>query len=218
VSHRSMLRPLAAGVLAAAGLLAASPVLAHEHRAVGPYEFLVGWKNEPSYSDSVNAVQLFVKDGAGNPVPGVCDALKVVVSTGGQKSDSLTLKPVYNSPTECNSSVLPTRPGTYTFRFQGKVGGSTVDESFTSSDKTFNNIQDASAIQFPAQDPTRGQLAQRVVRLDQRDQARMDRIVQQADADRKLAITGLAIAAFAVLALIVVVAVFYVRQRRAAPR
>jgi hypothetical protein len=218
VTNRWMLRPLAAGVLAAAGLLVASPALAHEHRAVGPYSFVVGWRNEPSYSDSLNAVQIFVKDGAGNPVPGVCDALQVIVSSGAQKTKPLAMKPVFNSPTECNTALLPTRPGTYTFRFQGKIGDTAVDEAFTSSSKTFNDVEDSSAIQFPAQDPTRGQLAQRVVRLDRRDQAQLDAVARHADADRRLGIAGVATAAFAVLALLVVVAVEAVRRRKAAPR
>lgn len=215
---RWILRPLAAGLLAAAGLLVASPALAHERRAVGPYSFVVGWKNEPSYSDSLNAVQVFVRDGAGNPVPGVCDALQVTVSSGGQKTKALAMKPVFNSPTECDTSLLPTRPGTYTFRFQGKVGDTAVDEAFTSSSTTFNDVEDSSAIQFPAQDPTRGQLAQRVVRLDRRDQAQLDAITRHADADRRLGIAGVAVGAFAVLALVVVVAVELARRRKAAPR
>lgn len=214
--YRSVLRMIAlAGPLLAA-LLLATPALAHEHRDVGPYQFTVGWKQEPSYSDSLNAVQLYVKDAGGNPVAGVCNGLKVVVSTGGQKTEPLTLKPVWNSPTECNTSVLPTRPGTYTFRFQGQIGDTAVDQSFTSSDKTFNSIQNSSAIQFPAQDPTRGEIAQRLDKLDLRYQAQLQQVNQRAERDHNLAIAGLSVAVLAVLALVVVVVLELWRRRRRA--
>ncbi|HLH67693.1 MAG TPA: hypothetical protein VKY90_01340 [Candidatus Dormibacteraeota bacterium] len=178
-------------------LVMALPVtaLAHEHRTVGPYRFVVGWKVEPAYSDSINAVQLFLTDANGNPVPGACNDLTVRVENGSQESAPLRLSPVFNSPTECDAPVLPTRPGTYTFRFTGSIDGTPIDQSFTSSERTFSNVEDASAIQFPTKDPTRGELAQRQARLALRDQANVER------ADR-LAIAALAVAGAALLILL----------------
>ena len=41
---------LGAAVLAASSLLAmTSPAAAHERRNVGPYQFVVGWLNEPAF-------------------------------------------------------------------------------------------------------------------------------------------------------------------------
>ncbi len=200
-------------LLAVGGALLAvawpATALAHEHRSVGPYRFLVGWKVEPAYSDSLNAVQLFLTDASGNPVPGACNDLTVRVESGGKTSPPLRLRPVFNSPTECDAQVLPTRPGMYTFRFTGSIAGTPIDQSFTSSEHTFSNVEDASAIQFPAKDPTRGELAQRQDRLALREQA----AAQAAQGAEQLAIAALVVAGVALLALLGLVAGRWWRPR-----
>jgi hypothetical protein len=121
--------------------------------------------------------------------------------------------------------MLPNRPGTYTFHFTGSIGGQKLDESFTSSDHTFNDMQNASSIQFPARDPSRGEIAQNLTRSDQRIQESQTRIVQlqgqltrtrqAADTDRWLAIAGIALGVIGIAALAVVV--LLERRRRRAP-
>src|SRR2546423_310607 len=61
-----------------------------------------------------------------------------------------------DSPGEYNAPLQPTRLGTYTFHFIGAIAGQKVDESFTSSDHTFNDLPNAGEVQFPAKDPSRG--------------------------------------------------------------
>src|SRR2546422_11518924 len=77
----------------------------------------------------------------------------------------------YGTPGEYNSSLIPTRPGTYAFRFTGSIKGQNVDETFTSSDHTFNNVENPATVQFPAKDPSNGELAAKLSNLDPRIQA-----------------------------------------------
>lgn len=220
---RTFARVLAlSAIVAGAVLTTVAPAAAHERRAVGTYQFVVGWKVEPAFSDVNNAVQIFVRDGSGNPVTLGADDLKVEVIQSGQKSDVLPLKSVFNSPGEYNAPMLPTRPGTYTFHFTGAIAGQKVDESFTSSDHTFNDMQNASNIQFPAKDPTRGELAQNLTRSDERIadsqtrivqlQADLTRAQQAADTDRWLAIAGIVLGVLGILALATMV--WLERRRR----
>jgi hypothetical protein len=130
-------------------------------------QFVVGWLNEPAYDGYLNAVQVRLSDDAG-PIADVGDALKVEVSFGSQKAGPLPLAPAFGSPGEYRSNMVPTRPGAYTFRFVGTVRGQQIDQSFTSSDKTFDSPKDATEIQFPAKDPNPAQLAGRLDRLDPR--------------------------------------------------
>lgn len=211
-------------IVAGALLTTVVPASAHERRNVGAYQFVVGWKVEPAFSDVSNAVQIFVRDGSGQPVTLGADDLKVEVLQGGQRSDTLPLKSVFNSPGEYNAPMLPTRPGTYTFHFTGTIGGQKVDESFTSSDHTFNDMQNAANIQFPAKDPSRGEIAQNIARNDQRAQSRMEdlqaqltRAQQAADDDRWLAIAGISLGVIGIIALAVVVWLERRRRRAVAP-
>lgn len=195
----------------------ASPILAHERRPVGPYLFVVGWKVEPSFSDADNAVQIFVRNAADNsPVTsGVADNVKVEVLFGSQKTDALPLKSVFNSPGEYNAPLLPTRPGTYRFHFTGSIDGQAVDQTFMSSEKTFNDVEDAKSIQFPANDPTRGEIAQKQDRTDSRLQTAQSQIAtlqsdlrQTRDAaltDLILAIIGISVGVLGLIALGIVV-------------
>jgi hypothetical protein len=175
-------RVLAVGVLAVGVLLvglSATPAFAHEQRTVGAYQLTVGWQHEPTYSGVENAVQLTVKDARGNPIDDLGDppTLHVTVGTGNQTSDPLDLKPSFDPDTgfgthgEFDAAVIPTRAGTYTFHFTGTINGQPVDEKFTSSDKTFDDVKEPSAVEFPAKDPTTGQLATNVNRLSPRVEA-----------------------------------------------
>jgi len=195
-------------IIAGALLTTLVPASAHERRTVGAYQFVVGWKVEPAFSDVNNNVQVFVRDGAGNPVTLGASDMKVEVLQGGQKSDMLTLKSVFNSPGEYNAAMLPTRPGTYTFHFVGTIAGQKVDESFTSSDHTFADMQNSTGIEFPAKDPSRGEIAQNLTRSDQRAetqfgnlQGQVTKAQQAADMDRWLAIAGIALGVIGIAAL-----------------
>jgi hypothetical protein len=164
---RTLQRITVAGVAAAIALTAPAAAFAHEHRAVGTLAMTVGWLNEPTYAGSVNAVQLELASGGG---PVTAAALQVTVIFGDRngtvKTSPLDLVPSDETPGLYTANIVPSRPGTYTFHVTGTAAGSHVDQYFTSSDKTFDDVKDPTADEFPAKDPTVGQLAQRLDRTD----------------------------------------------------
>ncbi|MGH9278503.1 MAG: hypothetical protein ACRD12_10435 [Acidimicrobiales bacterium] len=173
---------------------------AHEARAAGPVRLSVGWANEPAYAGFLNAVQLRVTDDAGAPVTDVGDGMKVEVSFGDQKVGPLPLTATFGSPGEYRAPLIPTRPGVYTFRFTGTIRGQAVDQSFTSSDRTFDSPKEPSEIEFPAKDPSRAQLAGRLERLDPRvEEVRTQAVAGADDAESSasratmIAVAGLAV-------------------------
>jgi hypothetical protein len=135
----------------------------------GAFLMRVGWTNEPTFTGVRNAVQLFLSDAQDNPITDLSGGLTVQVSYQGQRSDALALEPAFGATFgtkgEYDAPLLPTRPGEYTFHFTGTIHGTPVDESFTSSPKTFDSVKDDSAIEFPVKDPSRGDLATAVQRL-----------------------------------------------------
>jgi hypothetical protein len=157
-------------VLAIVGFMvfAGGVAIAHEQRAVGNVTMRVGWLNEPTYSGSVNAVQVFLANKGGGAIT---DAkLTTVVLFGGKssatKSQSITLDPSDEKPGEYDGAFVPTRPGTYTFHITGTAGGQNIDQFFTSSSTTFDNVKDPTVDEFPAKDPTAGQLSERLTRIE----------------------------------------------------
>jgi len=195
-------RPAHLAAVALGAALLAGPLTggayAHERRTAGTVQMVVGWLNEPAYAGFLNAVQLRLSDDAG-PITDITDGLKVEVAFGDQKVGPLALVPAFGSPGEYRSAMVPTRPGTYTFRFVGTVKGQQIDQSFTSSDKTFESPKETTEIEFPAKDPTRAQLATRVERVDARlEEGRTAAASQADDAERAanrataLAVVGLA--------------------------
>lgn len=207
----------AAGVIA---LVAAIPASAHEVRTVGTYEFTVGWLHEPAYADEQNAVQFLLKDSKGNPVNELGDTLKVEVIYQNQKMPAQSLTATFDPdtglgmPGEYLVSLIPTRAGNYTFHFIGTVKGQAVDQSFSSGPKTFDEVKEPAAAEFPAQDPSRGQIAQKLDRIDPRIAAAQATAKNDAELARNLAIAGIVLGALGTVALIITLT----RGRRPAAR
>lgn len=157
-----------AGILAAGAL----PALAHEHRTAGSVVMTVGWGDEPAFAGMKNGVQLLLADKAGKPIVDLTDTLKVEVRFGSQTSGPLDIERAfgrtYGRPGDYRAQIVPTRPGTYSFHFTGTVDNQKIDETFTSSDKTFDNVQNATAIEFPVKDPSPADLSGRLERLGPR--------------------------------------------------
>lgn len=152
-----------------------SMALAHEHRKIGGYEMVVGWADEPTFVGFKNGVQLILNDAQGQPVTDLGDGLKVEVIFGNQKTGSLALErafgKTYGRKGDYRAPLVPTRPGNYTFHFIGTIKGQQVDQSFTSSEQTFDPVAEAAGIEFPAKDPSRSDLAVRLERLGPRIEA-----------------------------------------------
>ncbi len=177
---RSLFPRLAAagfGLVMLVGPLAGA-ASAHERRSVGTLQFVVGWGAEPTFTGYLNGVQITIRDAsaAGDPVPvtDAADTLKVEVAFGDQKVGPLDLDTVFNSPGEYQAPLVPTRAGVYSFRFVGTVKGQAVDETFTSSDTTFESPEETTEIEFPVKDPSPAELSSRVERVDARAGAAAD--------------------------------------------
>jgi len=204
----------AAAAATAMALVAVVPASAHEVRTVGKYEFTVGWLHEPAYADEQNAVQFLLKDSAGNPIDDLGDTLKVEVIYQSQTMPALSLTPTWDPDTglgmhgEYLASLIPTRAGNYSFHFTGTVKGQAVDQSFTSSPTTFDAVKEPVAVEFPAPDPSRGQIAQKLDRIDQRiatAQAIAEATAKNdTDLARNLAIAGIVLGALGTVGLIIV--------------
>ena len=169
-SRRDLLRSLGVAFLVASGvvLALAAPGGAHEPRTSGGFRFLVGWGEEPAYSGVKNSLEIAVSDANGNPIQDLGESLALEVSKGAEKV-RLPLEPSIGAggtptPGEYRASLTPTRPGTYVVRLVGTVLGQNVDETFTSSATTFDDVVDAGEIQFPARDPSAGEVGTRIDR------------------------------------------------------
>ncbi len=163
-----------AGLLLALG---AAPASAHEARKVGRYNVEVGFGDEPAYSGVKNSVVMFLHDAADKPVVDLSDTLRVDVSLASDEAQklSLTMQPNFEvgedasgTPGDYRAWFIPTAPGAYTFHFTGSIKGQPVDQKFTSSPTTFDEVQDPAQVEFPAKDPTTGQLSARLDRETQR--------------------------------------------------
>ncbi len=142
---------------------------AHEARRVGDRDVVVGWATEPAYAGFGNEVQVIISHG-NEPVE---DAeLEAVVAFGAEDAetttDPLPLEPGLDSPGEYLAYLIPSRPGTYSFHVTGTVEGEELDETFTSGEDTFSDVSNPSEAEFPAQDPTRGELSEKLDRLSAR--------------------------------------------------
>jgi hypothetical protein len=190
---------------AAALLLVPSAASAHEHQLVnGKYGFTVGWGDEPAYNGFKNSVQLILEDANHKPITDLTDTLKVEVTSGSQKT-TITMEPnfevgEFGEPGDYRGWLVPTRPGTYSFHFTGTIHGDAIDKTFTSSETTFDDIKSANEVEFPAKDPSAGELAQRLQRAESRAAAQAKGAKDDASTARTIGIVGIAIGAVALVA------------------
>jgi hypothetical protein len=140
--------------------------LGHERRSVGPYTFVVGWINEPSYVNLLNSLDLTVTEtNGGKAVEGLDKTLKADVTYGGLTTPQpLTLAARFGQPGKYSGYVVPTKVGEYTFHITGTVGTTNVDEKFQSGPGRFGSIESTDALQYPAKVVSNSDLA---ARLDQ---------------------------------------------------
>ena len=191
------------GVLAliAVGLTSSNRALAHEHRAVGNYGFVVGFLNEPAIAYQPNGLSLEVKlfpngvvpaegdeaaEALGQPVEGLDSTLKAEVIVGGAaKKMPLTLEATFGQPGAYEAHFIPTLPGDYTYHIFGKVETKDVDESFTSSPEGFSSVDDPSDLQFPDKLPTTAELQSSITALQSKSSGGSD------DTARVLGVIGI---------------------------
>jgi hypothetical protein len=201
-------------LVAALGLLT-SPSAAHEEKRVGKLVLTVGWVEEPAYAGLPNGVEVTVEQG---DAPARDVELEAVVLFGDRtattQTGSIPLHPVDGEPAEYRAFLIPTRPGTYTFEITGTVGKTRIDETITSGERTFEEVVNPAEVQFPEQDPTQGEIAERLERIDTRIASLQAALTSADDSEgRTLILSG---AAVAVAFLALAVALFRRRERHAA--
>jgi hypothetical protein len=178
VFHRVSRLALASIGVAALALAIPVGALAHTVKHAGSYTLEIGWKTEPTYVASPNAVSVTITDAAGKPVNDLgADDLNVVVSTANQPSPELSFEPGFDPEEmegplgEYDAAIVPTAPGDYTFRITGTVHGTNVDITVTSGDETFNAVVESTNLQFPAKLPSVAEVATHLDRIDARIEA-----------------------------------------------
>lgn len=206
---KSVIRAVVPFTAALALISLAQPAFAHERRTVGAYQTVVGWADEPAFSGLPNSVQFRLSEAAGEPVTDLgAEDLKVEVSYEDQKIGPLAISPAFRvgafgDPGDYQADLMPSRPGTYSFRITGTIKGQPFDETYTSGEETFDSPETTSTIAFPAKDPSVGELATGLDRANSR--------IAEAESSASLAKLG---AVLGGLALIVAIAAF--RARKAA--
>ena len=198
--------------------VAAGPAFAHQHRRVGDIETTVGWGEEPTFAGFKNAITIrAVRPAAGSeegtPVTGATLKVEVIFGgpTGTEKMGPLDLEPAFGEPGLYETTLIPTRPGTYTWHITGRLAGRTFDQTYTSgesgknpqSEGTFDDAQEPSEVAFPAKDPNNAQLASRIEREAQRLAARTTAVKDDASLATTLAYVGIGLGVVALIAALV---------------
>jgi hypothetical protein len=143
----------------------AGTAAAHERRTLGPYQFVVGWLNEPAYVGLMNSLDLRVTDTRVTPakaVEGLEKTLIVDLQTGGLAPLPLTITARFGAPGAYNGYAMPTATGTYVFHIKGKVESLDVDEKFESGPNRFGDIESTTALQYPNKVPAADDLTRRL--------------------------------------------------------
>ena len=201
----------AAGVATLAGLGGATTALAHDVHPFGPYSIALGWLHEPAYVGMDNAVQVLVKQDD-KAFTDISDKdLTVVVSLGNQKMDSMPVVPSADPdtglgiPGEYEMHFIPTAPGNYTFHITGKIKDTPIDETVTASDKTFAEVQNANAVEWPNKVPSNADLSTLVNKQTPRINAVQTAANQNAgakdDANHAMAVAIVALVVAAIVGL-----------------
>jgi hypothetical protein len=157
------------GAVAALVLLALvpGPALAHERRDVGKVQFVVGFIGEPALVGEPNGIDLRITDRAtGSPVEGAEKTLKAAVAFGGGQPKEFPLKARFGMKGAYTADLIPTRAGSYVFTFTGTVGDEPVNQRFESGPGRFNDVADATDLQFPEKVPYAGDLARQTRTID----------------------------------------------------
>ena len=168
-------RAVSALIGAALPLCLATGVLAHDIHHYPKVTLALGWLHEPAYTGFDNAVQVIVKDAAGNAITAITERdLTVDVSLGTAQLNGLQLLPTADpdtglgTPGEYQVHFIPTAPGNYTFHLKGTVTGQVVDETVTAGDTTFAPVTSATDVEFPNKVPANADLNTKLDQVGQR--------------------------------------------------
>ena len=210
MGSRTMRLVVTGGLLLTMLVLLAGPAAAHEERQVGGFHMAVGFGQEPAYAGQPNSVQLLLSKGD-KPVTDLGDTLSVSVGFGDQSKD-VSVEPFFEigefgTPGDYRAWFIPTRAGQYSFHLTGTIHGTKIDETFTSGPKTFDDAVSPADVEFPVQDPTNGELADRLDREIPRLEASIAAVkssaasaADDACSARNLALVGVVLGALGLIA------------------
>ena len=153
---------------AAACLLPPVTALGHVTKVSGLHQVTIGWGEEPAYAGLENFVEVEVREASGKPVDDLGDDAAVEVTFEDERI-SLPLVPG-EEPGEFRATIVPTRPGTYSFRVTGRADDETVEATASCSEATFDCVVSQAEVQFPVQDPSTGEIAERLDQELSRDE------------------------------------------------
>jgi hypothetical protein len=180
-----------------AGIMAmlAVPLTAHDAHVVGTYRLEIGWREEPALAGVRNAVAVEVTDAASHhPVSDLGDGSLSAEVIFGDERIALPLRANPEHRNVFEAWLLPTRPGTYAFHITGRVKNQAIDLRSTCSAQTFDCVSSSTDLQFPAKDPSPGELAERL----ERSASRADRALEGAGLAQMVAFAALGVAAVAI--------------------
>ncbi len=111
-------------VVLTAALLTVS--FAHDHHTVGQgdqqYEIVLGYVNEPPYTEQMNGIDLTVHNMAEEPVENLETSLTAtIIAPDGRARRKLPLRVVYGEPGAYTSDFILSEPGAYTFEVKGFI-------------------------------------------------------------------------------------------------
>lgn len=138
-------------------IVSVGTTLAHESRDIDDIRMVVGFLDEPVYSGQKSGLELRVTHDD-EPVEGLEETLEAEVTFQGQTRE-LEISPSFGEPGAYESVFFPTAGGPYSFRIFGEVDGEPIDETFTSGEDTFSEVQDVAGGQFPVVLPAAGDTA-----------------------------------------------------------
>jgi hypothetical protein len=210
MGSRMMRLVVTGGLLLTMLVLLAGPAAAHEEREVGGFHVAVGFGQEPAYAGQPNSVQLLLSKGD-KPITDLGDTLSVSVGFGDRSKD-ISVEPFFEigefgTPGDYRAWFIPTRAGQYSFHLTGTIHGTKIDETFTSGPKTFDDAVSPADVEFPVQDPTNGELADRLDREIPRLEASIAGVktsaasaADDASSARNLALVGVVLGALGLIA------------------
>lgn len=109
------------------------PASAHVTKNFGNVIVKIGLANEPPLVGDTNTVQVFVDKGSGNNTTPIqetaLDNMTVVITYGGLQK-TLQFTPSDDTPDEYDSTVIPTKVGSYNVIVNGTIDGQSVNAVF----------------------------------------------------------------------------------------
>lgn len=182
----------------------ARSAFAHERRVVGQHALIVGYLVEPAYVGDKNAIEVkIVAVGTNEPVDGLEKSLKAAIAFGGGQFRELPLRPWPGTPGGYLADVIPTRVGSYRFRFTGMIGSARVDEEFESGPGRFADVEVADKLQFPDVVAAPASIALAAKRAEDRAaaaEAALETVAAQASTARTFGIVGTALGVVGIVA------------------